>query len=377
MLIYRYLSRQLFASTLAVALVLVLVLVFGRFIKYLGDAAEGRIQAEVLFSLLIFRLPGFLEMILPLALFMGILLAYGRMYVDNEMTVLRATGVSNGRLVMMCLVPALMLSAVVASFSVVLSPWGYAQMEQTMAAQRARPEIDMVSAGRFYKRHVDGIERVTYAEGLVEGRTRLENVFLAEFSLTASGESAQPSVVTAAAGHRVQDDAGNQYLELSNGFRYEGQPGRADYHVIAFEKYRLRIAENPATPSAQIRGLPVMALFERADVAAIAELQWRLSLPFMCLVAVLLAVPLSRVEPRQGRFLKLLPSVLLFLFYLILLIGVRQWVERGALPPAWGPWWVHLLFAALGGLLVFSEELRLRWKIWWAARRTAQRSSPA
>lgn len=359
-LVYRYLSRQLFASTMAVVLVLMLVLVFGRFIKYLGDAAEGRIQAEVLFSLLIYRMPGFLELILPLALFIGILLAYGRMYVDNEMTVLRAAGVSNVRLVVLCLVPALMLSTVVASFSVVLSPWGFAKISHMLEVQRARPEIDMVSAGRFYKRNTDGIERVTYAEGLVEGRTRLENVFLSEFPLNATTENVHPSVITAATGHRVQDAAGDQYLELTNGFRYEGQPGRADYHIIAFETYRLRIAENPVPPSAHIRGLPIMGLIGGGSAAVAAELQWRLSLPLACFVAVLLAVPLSRVGPRQGRFLKLLPSVLLFLVYLMLLIGTRQWVERGALSAAWGLWWVHLLFTVLGVLLIFSEDIRLR-----------------
>lgn len=358
MLIYRYLSRQLFASTLAVAFVLVLVLVFGRFIKYLGDAAEGRLQAEVLFSLLLFRLPGFLELILPLSLFAGVLLAFGRMYVDSEMTVLRAAGVGNVRLVAMCLVPALMMFAVVGSFSTTLSPWGAARQQHIIEQQRARPEIDMLSGGRFYKRNADGIERVTYAENLVDGRTRLENVFLAEFPL--DGTASSPSVVTAAGGRRVQDQRGNEYLELSDGFRYEGQPGRADYHVVAFATYRLQIADNPVTGSEQIRSLSTPALFERGDLPSVAELQWRLSLPFMCLVAVLLAVPLSRVEPRQGRFLKLLPSVLLFLGYLVVLIAVRQAVEKGDLAPLLGPWWVHLLFALLGTALLFTEEFKVR-----------------
>lgn len=361
MLVYRYLSRQLFASTLAVAFVLVLVLVFGRFIKYLGDAAEGRIQAEVLWSLLLFRLPGFLEMILPMSLFMGILLAYGRMYVDSEMTVLRASGVSNVQLVKMCGVPALMMAAVVASFSLALSPWGYATVQQIFEQQRSRPEIDMLSAGRFYKRSSDGIERVTYAENIVDGRTRLENVFLSEFPVGVEGEGRQPSVVTATSGRRVQDEQGNQYLELTNGFRYEGQPGRPDYHVVAFETYRLRIEENAVTVTEEIRGMPTRKLLGRTDLPSIAELQWRLSVPLMCVIAVLLAVPLSRVQPRHGRFLKLLPSVLLFLVYLVLLVGVRQWVEKGSMPASVGPWWVHLLFGMTGLVMVFGEDLRLRW----------------
>lgn len=361
MLVYRYLSRQLFASTLAVALVLVLVLVFGRFIKYLGEAAEGRIQAEVLFGLLAFRLPGFLEMILPMSLFMGILLACGRMYVDNEMTVLRASGVGNAHLAKMFIAPALMMTLVVASFSTALTPWGFASIQRTLEEQRARPEIDMLSAGRFYKSVGEGVERVTYARDLVDNRRQLENVFLSEFPVGSNSPDARPSLVTAASGRRVQDADGSEYLELQNGFRYEGQPGRANFHVVAFETYRLRIAGNPVKPYEEIRGLPTQTLFARDDLPSVAEWQWRVSLPFMCLVAVLLAVPLSRVEPRQGRFLKLLPSVLLFMVYLVLLIGVRQWVEKGTLPPELGPWWVHLSFALLGLLLMYGEEIRLAW----------------
>lgn len=360
MLVYRYLSRQLLAATLAVTLVLVLVLVFGRFIKYLGDAAEGRIQAEVLFSLLLFRLPGFLEMILPMSLFMGILLACGRMYVDSEMTVLRASGVGNAHLARLFLPPALMMTLVVASFSTALTPWGFAAMQQTMEQQRARPEIDMLSAGRFYKSTNAGISRATYARDLVENRTQLENVFIAEFPAGVDSSISRPSIVTAASGRRMQDDSGNEFLELQGGFRYEGQPGTANFHVVAFESYRLRVASNPVQPYEEIRSLPSRALLERSDLPSLAELQWRFSIPLMCLVAVLLAVPLSRVEPRQGRFLKLLPSVLLFLVYLVLLIGCRQWVEKGDLPPALGPWWVHLLFALIGIGLMFAEEIRLK-----------------
>lgn len=361
MIVYRYLSRQLFASTLAVAFVLVLVLVFGRFIKYLADAAEGKLQPEVLFSLLLFRMPGFLELILPLALFLGILLAYGRMYVDSEMTVLRACGLSNSQLARMTLVPALMMAVVVGSFSLFLSPWGFAKVQQIFEEQRARPEIDMIAGGRFYKRVAGSTERVTYAERLVDRRTRLENVFISEFPVGSTDTAAaRPSVIMAATGHRVQDEEGNQYLELGDGFRYEGVPGTPAFHVVAFGKYRLRIAESVVQGEQQVRGRPLAELLRRSDTLAIAELQWRVSLPFMCLVAILLAVPLSRVQPRQGRFLKLLPSVMLFLFYVVLLVAVRQWVERGKLSPAFGPWWVHLLFAAIGTWMMFSEEIRLR-----------------
>ena len=77
MILYRYISRQLLMATIAVSCVLVVILVFGRFIKYLADAGAGQLESDVLLAVMFFRLPGFLELILPLGLFLGILLAFG------------------------------------------------------------------------------------------------------------------------------------------------------------------------------------------------------------------------------------------------------------------------------------------------------------
>jgi len=74
----------------------------------------------------------------------------------------------------------------------------------------------------------------------------------------------------------------------------------------------------------------------------------------------LIAVPLSRVNPRQGRFLKLLPAILLYMGYLTILISARGALEKGKLSPALGLWWVHVLFLLIGLGLLYWEPLRLK-----------------
>src|SRR5690606_3035870 len=96
---FRYLARNVLLNTIGVAAVLMLVVVSSRFAKYLEVAATGKIDASVLFAIIGFRLPGFFELVLPLAFFLSILLAYGQLYVDSEMTVLHACGISQKRLV--------------------------------------------------------------------------------------------------------------------------------------------------------------------------------------------------------------------------------------------------------------------------------------
>jgi len=72
-------------------------------------------------------------------------------------------------------------------------------------------------------------------------------------------------------------------------------------------------------------------------------------------------VPLSRVSPRQVRYLRLIPSILLYLAYLTILSTTRGAIENGSLPPAIGLWWVHGLFLAVGIMLVAQLHHKLPW----------------
>jgi lipopolysaccharide export system permease protein len=108
-------------------------------------------------------------------------------------------------------------------------------------------------------------------------------------------------------------------------------------------------------------------LLDSDDIRLRTELQWRLSLPLLVFIVTLMAVPLSRVNPRQGRFLKLLPAILLYMAYLSILIAARGALEKGKIPPTLGLWWVHAIFLAIGLGLLYWEPLQLK----RASRRSA------
>ena len=108
-------------------------------------------------------------------------------------------------------------------------------------------------------------------------------------------------------------------------------------------------------------------LIHSDDLRMRAELEWRLSLPLLVFIVTLMAVPLSRVNPRQGRFLKLLPAILLYMAYLTLLIAARGALDKGKIPVALGLWWVHAIFLVIGLGLLYWEPLRLK----MASRRSA------
>ncbi|WP_312246545.1 LPS export ABC transporter permease LptF [Stutzerimonas nitrititolerans] len=360
MIVFRYLSRELLVTLSAVSAVLLVIIMSGRFIKYLAQAAQGLLDPSVLFLIMGFRLPGFLQLILPLGLFLGILLAYGRLYLDSEMTVLSATGMSQRRLLVYSLAPAALVAALVGWLSLGLAPQGIAEVDRLLNQQDSLTEFDTLVPGRFQS--LRNGTRVTYTRELSEDRTELAGVFISETNLSsATGEERGLSVLVAESGRQEVQPDGSRYLILSNGYRYDGNPGQANYRAIQYDTYGVLLPKPEVSIELSEReALPTSELFGSDDIRLQTELQWRLSLPLLVFVVTLLAVPLSKVNPRQGRFLKLLPAILLYMTYLALLIAARGGMDKGRIPVAVGLWAVHGLFLAIGLLMLFWEPLQLQ-----------------
>ena len=146
---------------LAITLVVLVISMGWRFSGYLDQAAEGTLTEDILFLIMAYRLPGFLELILPISFFLSIMLTYGRMHADSEMVVLESTGMSPRRLVMMTMGLALIVMLLTAMFSLWLKPAGEAEVEMLFADQRNLTEFDMLAPGRF--QNLRSVTRVTYA----------------------------------------------------------------------------------------------------------------------------------------------------------------------------------------------------------------------
>lgn len=354
MIIFRYLARNVLATTLAVCLVLLLVVVSSRFVQYLADAAAGELDPTVLLAVIGYRLPGFLELILPLAFFLGILLAYGQAYVDNEMTVLHACGMSQGKLVAYTMVVSLLIAGLVAWLTLFVSPSGVAKSESLLNSQRQRGELESLVPGRFYS--LRGGKGVTYAKSKSpEGN--LNQVFLAE-SGNVSGGRGMVIVLAEAGFSRKSEDTDDTFLVLENGLRIQGIPGRADFQITDFKEYgqRLEKVKPWELRSQKNEAIETADLWRSSEPAHVAVLQWRVSLPLLVLIVALMAVPLSKTNPRKGRFVKILPAVMLYILYLVALNGCLGALEDGDLPPYPGLYWVHGLFLTLALLILWGSN---------------------
>lgn len=349
-------------TTFTVSAMLVFILVGGRFLKYMEEAAEGRIAGELLLSIMLFRVPNFLEMILPLGLFLGILLAYGRLYTDNEMYVLQTAGLGNRQLLKLTIPPVMCMMLAVGALSLWLGPVGLYHSEHILESQKSQSGLNVLTPGRFHgARHQD---YVIYVEAADESQGILENVYMVQRLVDSV------VVVAADSGHVAYDMLSDgRLLRLQEGYRYEGGVGQADFSVIEFAKYETLLDENIQTVEVnEQKALSTALLFkmlksagtEKEFFSTHAELQWRLSLPFLVPIIACIAIPLSRVSPRQGRYVHIFPSILIYLAYLSVLSGAKNAVELGRIPVQLGLWWVHLLFILVATALFSGQWFRRR-----------------
>ena len=364
MIVFRYLLKEVAKTQLAVFFVLMTIFISQKFVRLLDDASEGGIPGHLVMMFIGLKMPDLAGMLLPLSLFLGVLLAYGRIYADSEMTVLHACGVSEWYVVRVTLVLSLITAIFTGLFTLYLAPMASEYEYQVKEKLAADSGISAMVAGRFQKTGND--KAVVFIHDKDRADSSLNKVFVAQLPSEAGGVESviNSSLVYADKGRVVEEESGSQRLVLEDGTRYQSDINSGEFHAVAFDKYYIQIQDQKVEHKRRkISAIATEDLLLDDSQDAQAAIQWRLAFPLACLILTLVAVPLSVVNPRQGKFAKLLPALLLFLAYFLLLTAMRSGVEGNALPYYVGLWPVHLIALVLGAsLLMKSRTSGLRLK---------------
>ncbi|WP_159656774.1 LPS export ABC transporter permease LptF [Vibrio atypicus] len=354
MIIVRYLIRETLKSQLAIFSVLLLVFISQTFIKVLGDATDGDIPARLILSIVGLNIPKMGLLMLPMSLYIGILLTFGRLYSESEITVMNATGMGSKPLIRAAMSLALITTVIAAFNSLYLAPWALEKEAQLTEQVAAENSVDLLKAGQF-QRTPDG-SSVVFIDEIKD--KKLNNVFVAQLS---ARDSILPSVMFSDSGKVKETKDGRQMIVMQDGTRYEGIPTRLDYMVTEFEQYSGVIGEREVEARKRSWGaIPTLELIDDPDLWAQAELQWRISL-FICIpLLTMLVVPLSAVNPRQGRFAKMGPAILTYFVYFITVTTMKSAIEDGDIPTIVGMWPVNfaLLVAAITVNVIDSVPVR-------------------
>ena len=330
MILRRYMTQQVAANTAIVLLFLMALMLGGRLIRYFGIAAEGRLDVGLLFAIIGYNIPTFLELILPLSFFIALMLVLGRMYVDQEMSVLFASGISRGRLTRLMIPLITGLFVFQMGISLLAKPWGLSNSEQIWQTQSLGSLLDLVRPKTF----ISSGNYHLYVDEFDKEKRELKNLYVVQQQTDKSGKIAKNDVIiTATRAYQVpsKDTDSSMQLDLFQGRRYELGTNQANYNQASFEKYRITL-EKPASEKITETNVEIqttaklLANTQKPEVKA--ELGYRFTMPWLIIIAAMLATPLAQVRPRQGRWLRLLPSVLIFASCAISIISLRTAIGK-------------------------------------------------
>jgi|ETNmetMinimDraft_8_1059916.scaffolds.fasta_scaffold08322_2 lipopolysaccharide export system permease protein len=360
-IIFRYLLKEVAKTQLAVFFVLMTIFISQKFVRVLGDASEGSIPGQMVMIFIGLKVPDLAGMMLPLSLFLGVLLAYGRIYADNEMTVLHACGVSEWYVVRVTLVLAIVTALFTGLFTLYLAPMASEYQYQMKDELAADSGLSSLVAGRFQQ--TGNQKAVIFIHDKHREDNGFDKVFVAQLPDENNREESiiNASLVYAKSGQVFEEDTGSQRLVLTDGTRYHSDAGNGEFQSVTFDKYHIQIQDHKVEQKRRkLSALPTSQLFTPEDDQLAAEygatIQWRIAFPLACLMLTFIAVPLSVVNPRQGKFAKMLPALMLFLGYFLLLTAMRSGIERQALPASIGLWPIHLSALFLGMTLLMKER---------------------
>ncbi|WP_040641805.1 LPS export ABC transporter permease LptF [Psychrobacter aquaticus] len=397
-------TQQVAATTALVLGFLVVMMLGGRLIRYFGIAAEGNLDISLLFTIIGYNLPYFLELILPLAFFIALMLVFGRLYVDQEMAVINASGVSRGRLARLMTPLILALFVGEAALSMVGKPWGVRSSESVWQQQALTSAFDLIRPNEF----ISSGNYHLYVGSLSDDKKQLQDVILIQSEPNTKGtadkstgtdvnnridpETAEqlniPELPNALANNNAiskdtitlakraeQVDTGNSgvtQLDLFQGRRYEVGAGSLKYNQVGFDRYRITLTESSKEVITEdnIETQAIGPLWQAATGgtqvgsdnalrAAQGELGYRLALPWLMIIAPMLAVPLAQVRPRQGRWLRLFPSILLFVSCALGIISLKNAVSKGSVS-VWAYAWLVLGFMILALYMNWGSRVQHR-----------------
>ena len=339
-MVNRYIASEVLKPSVVVFGLLVLLFAGFSWVAFLGEAVNSLLPVSMIFTLIALKVGISLEMLMPISLYFGIILGLGRLYADSEMKALMASGISPYQVLTPIFALSCLVAVLVGGFSLYLRPLAYERTYQLKAEGEAGFRISNIDAGHFYERN-GGL--VFFAEGIDQKRNRLSRVFVQ------SEHGNNLRVISAKeAEEHVDPQSGTSIPVLLNGVEYQFTREGDITHISSFS--RLAIYPRPIQAEYKRKASSTQYLMQSTVRKDIAELQYRLSTPFSTVLLALLAVPLSRAAPRQGKYAKIFTATVVFSAYYFLGLMIKSFINNAAISNFPGIWSIVIGF---GVLLVF------------------------
>ena len=363
MIIRRYLVKETLKTQGAILFILLLIFFSQKLIRILSSAIEGNIPRDLIMPLLVLGVSNMADLILPLSLFLGVLVTFGRLYSDSEMVAMHACGVKKNLNYQVVFFLCIFTCALTTINCLWFGPWSSLKQDQLVENAKINPSLAGLLAGQF-QQTPDG-NSVIYISNV--DKNNLENVFIAKIN---PKDNQRPSIIIANKGKTGNDAQGNQIITLDDANRYEGTAQLKDFRITNFHNYmgiiKPKELDSNNDEINDVQQLGLTDLYETKTIKSEAEFYWRLTLIISVPLMAFLVIPLSISNPRQGRLAQILPALLLYLVYFLLASSIKANAGKGRLDPALWFYIINLGYFVLAIILncwdnLFMRKLRLKY----------------
>lgn len=387
-LINRYILKEIAVPFCMILFVLTFVLLMGKILQLMDLMINKGIRFRDIAQLMLFLMPSFLMFTIPISLLIAILIGIGRLSGDNEITVLKMSGVSLYQLAFPVAIAALAAFVMTGVTTLFFAPYGNVAAKNLlydMAKQKA-------SIGIREKVFIDDFRGILlYAENIPIQGDFLEGVLISDNRIIR-----EPSTIIARKAYLVSDpDTLAITLRLEDGSIHTADAGLKNYRKMDFRFYDVRLdlpsslsEENKAgaksstemtvaelSAKLRSRGIEQAALRELA-----IEFNKKLTIPLSCLVFALIALPLGIRAHRSVRARGFTIGLAIVLIFYLMRLSGEALVETGRLSPVIGTWTPNAVFAIAGIILfMFSAREQHPWAFLrsWASGSGPRCVSPA
>lgn len=354
MIILRYLVKETLKSQIAILFILLLIFICQNLVRVLGDVVDGEMPINLVVVLLLSAVPKMAQLILPLSLFLGLLITFGRLYSASEITIMHACGLGKRTLIIAAMILAI-LTAIVAMVNVFwINPIACSYKERVINEVKANPTLAGLIEGQFTPLQ-DG-DAVLFISNIKDRTFR--NVFLAQ---RRTNNTIRPSVIVAKSGNITLQHDGSQVITLYQGTRFEGTAVLYDFRITDFSNYKAVIGYREVVSGhTQAEQISISTLWQSHQPEMYVELHWRITLVVSVVLMALLVVPLSMVRSQQGQVLSILPIVLLYLIFFLLQTTLRSNVRNAKLDPIICLWSVNAIYFVIALVLNVWDTVPIR-----------------
>ncbi len=354
--ISKYILREISIPFFMILFILTFVLLMGRILQLMDLMINKGINFADIAKLVLYLMPSFFMITIPVSLLISILMGLGRLSRDNEMVVLKSSGLSLYQLMPPVAFASLCAFLITAMTGFFLIPYGNLAT-RNLLFDIAKQKASIGIKERIFNDDFAGL--VLYAEEIPPHGDYMKGVFICDNRMLK-----EPATIIAKKGYLISNPKSMRVtLRLKDGSIHTTNEDLTTYKKIDFGSYDINLdlsesiggKNNPITKDSREMSLPelirksrIPGLKKTVLKDLIIEIHKKFTIPFACIIFGIIGVPLGISKHRSGKSRGFVIGLIVIMIYYIIQLGGEALGETSTLSPATGTWMSNAILGVTG-----------------------------